>query len=70
MKKDSLIPDLDWGKIFQDDWAPCPRMHSTKQNLADKGVTVLKEWPAQKPDLNIHQANIYRTKEKSSSEES
>ena len=51
--KDNLTPDLDKGEIFHHDGAPCSRSRVTQQSLADEGVTVLRDWLAQSPDLYI-----------------
>ena len=44
--KDNLIQDLEKGKNFQHDKAPCHSSH-------DEGITILKDCSAQNPDLNI-----------------
>ena len=40
------------GESFQHDRALCHRSHAIQKSLADERVTVLKKWPAQRPDLN------------------
>lgn len=40
------------GYIFQQDNAPSHRAKRTKEWLAEKHITVLKDWPAQSADLN------------------
>ena len=45
------IQDLNEDELFQYDSAPCQRLHAT-QRLGDGGVTILKDWAAQSPDLS------------------
>ena len=51
--KDNLISDLDDGEILQHDRDPCLRSRATQRGLVDKRITVLKDWSAQTPKLNI-----------------
>ena len=39
--------------ILMHDGAPCHRARSTTEYLRQKAVRILKDWPAQSPDLNI-----------------
>lgn len=51
--KSHLLQDLGDTDIFQQDGAPCHRSRATRQFFTDEAVTVLEDWPAQSPDLNI-----------------
>ena len=41
--KDNLIPGLGEGEIFQHSEVPCHRSRTTRQSLADEGITALKD---------------------------
>ena len=50
--KDNLPPDLDEGEIFSVIELHA-KDHVQHYSLADEGITVLKDWPAQSPESNI-----------------
>ena len=52
MLKDNLIPGL-YETDFLVWWSFSHRLHAAQQSFIDKGVTMLKDKPAQSPDLNI-----------------
>ena len=51
LPKGNLIPDLAEGEIFQHEGAQCLISREIQQNLADEGVTLLKEWLAECPEV-------------------
>lgn len=59
MLKAHLIPDLDEDEIFRHDGVSCYKSYATEKSLANRVVTIMKDWPAQRADLNI-KANVGR----------
>lgn len=49
----SYIPNRKRGQMFQQDGAPSHTSISTSKFLKAKKIKVLKDWPAQSPDMNI-----------------
>jgi len=51
--RSGLIPFYETSNVLQQDGAPCHTAASTISFLADHGICLLSDWPAQSPDLNI-----------------